>query len=277
MRAKCWLTHLPAIALALAGIVLDCQESWSQTVTIKTPLDWHKVADDLETAEVGYQTNAIIAGQVLFVRSELKRYRIGVIRAAEYGWSRATVKSLCKASKGAVCINANFFDESGDPLGLIISRGIEYHRLHKGGHTLTGIFEVTRHDITVVNRVNFTPDKVLEAVQAGPRLLANGAAIPGVSDERSSRRAGVCVDKHRRLLLFCTQSAITGLTIQELQGLLLAEPLGCVEALNLDGGGSAQLYISSALLGAGTNLQEVFLAGRDEVPVAVALFADSRP
>lgn len=252
-----------------------CAPAVAQSLPVHSVTGWNKVADDLERAEVGLSPASPLGGQLVFLRTMLQRYRVGVIRAAQFGWQRASVKSLCRSARAAVCINANFFDETGEPLGLVVSRGTEYRKLHRGGHTLTGIFQVTRHEPRIVTRIDYSPDKVVEAIQAGPRLLSNGARIPGLRDTRSSRRAGLCIDRDRHLVIFASATTLSSLSVEELQTILVAEPMKCLDALNLDGGGSAQLYLSSELPGAPEGLQEVNLPGGNEVPVALGLFVEA--
>ena len=110
-------------------------------------------------------------------------------------------------------------------------------------------------------------------MQGGPRLLANGAAVPGLRDvNSSSRRAGVCLDKDNRLIFFCVSSSLSGVSLAELQTALRAPGIDCVDALNLDGGGSAQLYVSSELPGSVREASELSIRGKDEIPVALGLF-----
>jgi exopolysaccharide biosynthesis protein len=237
-------------------------------------VEWKKVGDDLEIASVDVQTKNFLKAEAVMVRSALQRYRVGVVRAAEYGLLRGSVKTLCRAGRATVCINANFFDESGSPLGLVISRGIEHKRLHKGGDTLTGVFQVTRDGPQIISRADFEPAKVIEAVQAGPRLLLSGSKVQGLRDLASTRRSGVCLDAEHRLIMFAVSPGIVGISVEEMQNLLLDPGINCQNALNLDGGSSSQLYINSAVLGAVSGFQEVSVPGRDDVPVALGLFVD---
>ena len=62
-------------------------------------------------------------------------------------------------------------------------------------------------------------------------------------------RSGICYDKFGRLLLVAIDGRYegsAGLTFEEF-GIVLQE-LGCVDALNLDGGGSTLLYANNYIL-----------------------------
>lgn len=237
---------------------------------------WRQVAPGLEITEINLSKISPLGGQLVLARAVTTRHRLEVIRAAQFGWQRATAKTLCKAARASVCVNANFFDESGNPLGLVVSRGTEYSRLHRGGRTLTGIMQLTRQEISVLNRSDFMPGRAIEAIQAGPRLLKSGLPIPGLKDSRSTRRAGMCLDQQGRVIFYCSHSTLSNLSVSELQTILQNQPVSCLDALNLDGGGSAQMFIAAnpaRPLDSKTQ-GEVWLSGRDEVPIALGLFAE---
>lgn len=230
--------------------------------------DWEEIRDDLEMKEVAYPSSALFPARITFLRTSLEKLSLGVVRAQDLGKARLPVKTMVEKSKAIAGINANFFDTEGAPLGLIVSRAIVHRKMHWGGKTLTGILQVKRNGPSIVGRDAFSFGGVLEAVQAGPRLLLRGEKTPSLSDNAYSRRAGVCIDKEGRLILFCVSSGLLGITVPQLQEVLLSEGIGCSDALNFDGGGSAQLHLSEQ--GADYRLS---IAGSDDVPVMVALFA----
>jgi exopolysaccharide biosynthesis protein len=258
----------------LAGS-LFCSTLNAGDLSAESQVAWSKFGDDLQIAQIPSQPAPIGSNSMTFIRSSLSRYRVAVIRAAQFEWQRASAKALCKASRALACINANFFDESGAPLGLVISAGRMEHNLHRGGNTLTGLFLLTRKGMAIINRSDFDSGAVLEAVQAGPRLISRGAPMGGLSDVRSSRRSGLCIDKEQRLVLFASSSGLGGISIAELQSLLLNPQINCVDALNLDGGGSAQLYLSNSAPGAAEGTQEINVSGHDDIPVALSLMLNS--
>jgi uncharacterized protein YigE (DUF2233 family) len=200
-----------------------------------------------------------------------------VIRAAEYGWKKATVKALCRASGATACINSNFFDEQSKPLGTVISRGIQHNRPHNGGGVLTGVFYVTADTVGITHRSSFSAERVIEAAQAGPRLISEGAPVVGVKDSSTTTSVSlICLDNEQRIVLMKVALAIFSGSLKEIQGTLLRPELNCREALNLDGGGSSQLYLSVSLSAHPGATREEDLPGRDEVPVALGLFETSK-
>jgi len=74
------------------------------------------------------------------------------------------------------------------------------------------------------------------------------------------------------LVIFRVTSGVFGCTIRQLQNVLLSPLINCVDAINFDGGGSSQLYVSDDVPGGPDRRQEEFLSGLDPVPVAVGLF-----
>jgi uncharacterized protein YigE (DUF2233 family) len=233
-------------------------------------LQWTPKAGDLDLARIRTTPAALISPELLLVRTHLKAYRVRVIRALEFGSKKASAKSLCHSAQAALCINANFFDESDEPLGLVLSRGIQHHAVHKGGSTLTGIFAVTRRSAQISSRDNFDPRRVVEAIQAGPRLMSAGTLIAGLKASGASRRSGVCLDGENNLIFFVVSSGIWGISIDRLQE-LLRDQVHCRDALNLDGGGSSQLFIRAGLPGSAPGDQEMWIEGADQVPVVLAL------
>jgi uncharacterized protein YigE (DUF2233 family) len=255
------------LALLLAPLInLFASIASAQTVT------WAKIGDDLQTGQAIIGSTTLFSAELVLVRSTLNQYQVGVIRAADYGRKTFDAKEAARLSKAVVTINANFFDEQGKPLGVVINRGLVHQNIHRGGNTLTGIFKVSRDQIEIVPRQIFSPDDALDAVQAGPRLITKGIIVKSLSNAESTRRSGVCIDSERRLVLFAVSSSLTGLTFDELQQALASPSVRCQDALNLDGGGSTQLFISNQIAAGSDSNREVFIQGRDEVPVMLGLF-----
>lgn len=267
-----WLLRSTAVSVMLAfAIAVSVRQVVAGSADDVT-IEWKKLGEDLDYSRTVLGTQGMFSSELDLVRTSLQKHRIGVIRASEYGYTRSTVRTLCEKSKAVACINANFFDESGKPLGLIVSRAMTIQSVHKGGKTLTGLFQVTRSGVSIINRLDFDPRSVVEAVQAGPRLIDDGKLIPGLRESSSySRRSGVCVDRNGNVVFFLLSAGIFGLSLDDLRSLLITSNIGCSDALNLDGGGSAQLYIAPPLRGTDSRAA-IYREGTDEVPVALGLF-----
>jgi uncharacterized protein YigE (DUF2233 family) len=239
---------------------------------------WEKIGNGLEQTNFKMNGDSIISSSIAIVRSDMRSHRIATIRASEFGWKHATVQALCKAAGAVACINANFFDEQVKPLGLVMSRGIIHQRIHKGGGLLTGILYITPKSIGIDHRDTFTPDGVVEAIQAGPRLVSKGVVVEGIKESsRSSNLSGICIDAQQRVAIFRVTSGVFGGSLHQLQSLLASPSIGCVEALNFDGGGSSSMYISGEIQGHAGAVREESFPGTDEVPVAIGLFPLEQP
>jgi exopolysaccharide biosynthesis protein len=84
---------------------------------------------------------------------------------------------------------------------------------------------------------------------------------------RQRRRALIGIDREQRLIIAVTDSLFGGLSWVELQELFGAAQwrLQARDLLNLDGGGSAQLYLRAGQF-------EEYVAGATEVPVVIGFF-----
>jgi uncharacterized protein YigE (DUF2233 family) len=234
-----------------------------------TSSGWRIIDEDLEIKELG--DGSLFSTGLVFVRSALKSYKISVIPASDFGMSVASAQTIAKLSRSQVAINANFFDPELKALGLVTSRGINRSKLHKGGRVLTGIFQISQAGPSIVSRDGYVASGALEALQAGPRLLASGSYIEGLAaKDVATRRAGVCIDSQRRVVLYTSTSNLGGISLLNLQKILAADGINCIDALNLDGGGSAQLYIGEIDINKPLGFEK-FLPGMDEVPVFLAL------
>lgn len=234
-------------------------------------IQWHDLSSDLEQASISIPTSLFSAARMDLFRTSLKRFDLKVIRASAYGERASTARDLCEKAEGTLCINASFFDEQYKPLGLIIEKGNTFQKIHRGGNTLTGILQKTKDSVSVVHRLDFTFGKVLEAIQAGPRLISLGQPVSGLREGNiSHRRSGVCVDPDNRLVFFTVSASLFGVPISTLQKTLLRRDIACWDALNLDGGSSTQLYYSGTS-GDGLERPEFEIKGEDEVPVVLGL------
>jgi len=161
-------------------------------------------------------------------------------------------------------INANYFDPEGNPLGLVISNGHLLHSLQRGGNVITGVFAIIDNLPIIIHRDAFSRFKnVQEAIEAGPRLIADRRPLK-VESYEASRRSAVAVTSDHRIIFAATKNRLPGATLKELQDILLEPLFQITEALNLDGGGSSQLYVSGFPAGRST-----WVSGGDPVPVGI--------
>jgi uncharacterized protein YigE (DUF2233 family) len=192
-----------------------------------------------------------------------------VLHAEQFQLKSASAKTFAEKAGAIAAINANYFDEKGRPLAYLktaekeINRSVSKHGLY------TGVFGLSESGPFVTHRDEFQPAQAGEALQSGPLLLHRNASVEVLTGlGRYARRSVIGMDKEGRLLIAVSDTVIGGMSFVELQELFIQSKwqMNAVELLNLDGGGSAQLYLKSGKF-------EEWLPGTSEVPVAIGFFS----
>lgn len=256
------------------ALLVSCLSTFIST---STNAQWLELMADLGFKTTSVNRYLFFSSDIISVRSSLKLFKPAVLRASEFGIEVADASTFVDRTRAAVVVNANFFNEKHAPLGLIMSRGILHQGLKPGSSLLNGVFAFgVTSGSKVFRSERFSSLGITDAVQAGPLLIEGGNAT-NIRDQRRERRAGVCIDQQERIIIFASSSEVWGVTLSELQELLLG--IGCRDALNLDGGGSAQMALSRGLINKlGPGEQDLLIErlegarGSDQVPVALGLF-----
>ena len=192
-----------------------------------------------------------------------------VLDSGEFQLRTASAKTFAEKSQAIAAINANYFDERGRPLAYLKTRVKEVNRTLSKHSLYTGVFGIDESGAFVTHRDEFTPAQASEALQSGPLLLHRGLPIAVNADlGRYARRAVIGLDKTGAIIIAVADAVLGGLGFAELQKLFVDSRwhIDAVELLNLDGGGSAQLYVKSGKF-------EDWLPGTSEVPVAIGFFS----
>ena len=203
-------------------------------------------------------------GKTLHVlRVDLKNFSLQPIDARKLGSSVLSVKDMASKTKALAVINANFFDKTNRPLGLILKDGKILNGFHPTRWYAAILFSKNRAKITKAfkkSQIKGYPN----GLQAGPRLVIWGKT-PKLKNE-SSPKSAVGIDSKGRVLLIASTGNI------EIGNLAryLAKPtskggLGLSNAMNLDGGSSTQLFIKAG------NINEN-ISGLNRVPVGLGVF-----
>jgi len=191
-----------------------------------------------------------------------------ILRSVQFGFKGATAKTFVEKSGAVAAINASYFDTDGKPLAFLKIAGQMINSRVSTSPLYTGTFGVKDQRPLIWHRDEFLPDQAEEALQSGPLLLLHGIpqAVTGVPN-RANRRALIGIDHEQRLVVAVTDTVLGGLHWYELQELLSASTwqVQLTDLLNLDGGGSAQLYVKSGNF-------EAMVPGTAEVPVAIGIF-----
>jgi len=250
-----------------ASSILSQQESLKDL----SQTEWKDIAKGLQIMDIELSTG-FLPGDIMLLKSSLDYFRPQVVRASSFHRKRGDIEWYSKQTGASACINAHFFDQNGDPLGLVVSRGIEHKRMQLGGTLLTGLFLAYHERLEIVPRDKTHTGIGLEAIQSGPRLVINGKIAEKLDDINESRRSGICLKSPAEYILFISSSPFRGATLKELGEILSSPQIGCREALNFDGGGSTQLFVRGDLPGAKDGFRGVHAMGRDEVPTVLCLF-----
>jgi uncharacterized protein YigE (DUF2233 family) len=205
----------------------------------------------------------VLRAEVILAKFDPSLYSFHVATAAK--GTRTWVSQLTDQLDGVAGINASFFDEVGKPLGLVVANEVVRQRIQLGGNLLTGVFFTDGAHPGIVHRGEVSSVSTTEAVQAGPRLIVEGQPLELSAPLAASRRSGIAVTSTGEVLLYSTVLRFPGTTLHQIQQMLLDPTLGVTvtNALNLDGGGSSQLYLK---LQARTPLS---ISGGDTVPVGI--------
>jgi uncharacterized protein YigE (DUF2233 family) len=257
-------TFISAQAPAPAG-----KPKVSSTLLVRKPGDWKPLDSGIEHRKMTLErSDPSYSFDLNLVRFGRNRVLPRIISSGQFQLKSADAKTWAQKSGALVTINANYFDEKGKPLAFLktatgeINRNVSKHALY------TGVFGVRDSTPFIVHRDDFQLTEAREAIQSGPLLLRQGAPVQTITGAgRYSRRAVIGMDKQQRLIVGVTDTVLGGLSFAELQE-LFSRPewqLETTELLNLDGGGSAQLYIH-------TRSHEEFISGTSEVPVVIGFF-----
>jgi len=130
----------------------------------------------------------------------------------------------------------------------------------------SGIFCIKNNRPYIFHRDELTLHGVSEAIQSFPRLIHNGTPTQQIRNKNEAkRRSGIAVDYNGKIIIYATDTHFGGLSLNDLQSLLLTPQLRIRSALNLDGGGSSQLYFNY-------DNSSKHITGLSEVPLFLGFF-----
>lgn len=195
------------------------------------------------------------AARMILVRADLNFFNLSAVDALKIDRGIRTAEELVINHRAAGAINGGYFDKDGTPLGLLIHQGQTIRSLRPVDW---GIFLIRGGKAEIRHTRDGVPAGTEEAIQCGPRLVIEGD-IPGFYPEISAR-SGIGIDPEGRVVLAATSQGELSLR----QFALALKTFGCVNAMNLDGGPSTQLFIK-----AGKTLLDV--PGGYGIPTALLL------
>lgn len=197
---------------------------------------WQPVSPSMDYA-VLTRESSLGQMRITAVRADTNRWKVRVI--TPYLGDSATNLNVWRHCPplGAI-INAGFFDDNAYPIGVVISGGKTIHSAYRGKCTFGGwaVFYIRSGHPAITSLETFDSDHVTEAVQCGPILVRNGT-IPKLGDRVPAMRAAVGLDAHGNIIF----AVLSGNLTLKQWAVCMRDQLHCRDALNLDGGPSAQI------------------------------------
>lgn len=176
------------------------------------------------------------------------------------------VKNTAERDGAIAAINGSFFDINWKPLGLLISNGKTINNKIATHPIYSGIFYIKDGIPHIVYRNDFSLNGVTQAIQVGPILLFDGKDAEGLKDIHSiNYRSGIATDDLNRVIIYATDTNHDGISWHELRQIMKMSDINCLNVLNLDGGGSTQMFVS-------TQLFSDYIAGKVNVPVVISFY-----
>lgn len=217
------LLILPASSLKAAAVQWQTLQPGLQYTRLSAPL-------------------AMPEGVLHVFRIDLHHYRLQLATAQAQQVSTDSVRNMVLANNAVIGVNGGFFDPSARPLGLRLDQGEVTSRLK--AISWWGVLFVQNNKAYIKNYREYRYNPHMSfAIQSGPRLVIN-SRIPHLKPGLASRTA-IGVTKQGQVILVVTELGLrlaTSRLAEIMQHPENAGGLGCVNALNLDGGSSTQLY-----------------------------------
>lgn len=198
---------------------------------------WQRLEPGLEFREIGYDVTNV---QVLRIDPTYFRLRIGYDVA-----SPGRVSEWAAALKPVAVINGGYFDPQGRATALTIFDGVVNGTSYDGFGGMLAVDSADAWSLRSLREQPYDSSEVLnQALQSAPMLVVHGAAIEQPNDDGDkARRSVIALDQAGRLLIIvCSWPSFT---LTELSQWLVQQNLAIDAALNLDGGSSTGLVVSS--------------------------------
>lgn len=199
-------------------------------------LQWHPLTSGIEYQDLKGGLPSPWSHIHVF-RIDLENNRMALVSAKSLGVKNASVNQFAEHSKALIGINGGFFDQDFRPLGLRINNNEIKSSLKR--ISWWGIFYIRNNKAYISSLNHFNYSKNIEfAVQSGPRLLVNGlipSLKPGIAD-----RTALGITADGKIIIVVSNNA--AMSTRQLAKVMKSPPLSCINAINLDGGSSSQLY-----------------------------------
>jgi len=168
------------------------------------------------------------------------------------GTKFADAASAAASVRGIAAVNAGFFTPEGAPLGLVVAAEKTSGAWNSASSLGNGVwYKDSSGKAAIVRRESLSRSSaktVHELIQAGPILVENSKPVGGLEGTKTSARTFILWDGGTRWWIGRSSPC----TLAALGNAIGHNPVGgwkARQALNLDGGRSADLWISSQVPG----------------------------
>ena len=228
------------------------------------PVDWREVSSGIRYRSITCLGDADDLDLHVF-RIDLRKANMDAAWVPGGG----AAQDVARDEKAVLAMNANFFTQSRQPLGLLVRSGKQLQAPRKSSwQSIFTISDEGKPRVVLPADWSEYRHHALMAVQAGPRLVIKGHTNR-VHQSYSAARCGVCVQSDGSLMLFATPQS-RKFDMYEIGRIArraeIDGGLECRDAMLFDGGHSTQVY-------AETDRRPIRIDGD---PVPVFLFVTPR-
>ena len=178
--------------------------------------------------------------QIRLVVFDSRQFELKVIDQPDDWAGGSRIKDSLQAAAAIAGVNGGFFTRDFKPMGLMIADGRKTGAWQKDS-LLTGAVVVSTHPQILWN-TEVNPGEASQLLQAGPRLVDDGQAVPGLDHRKQSARTFIANNGGTQWLIGTAEE----ITLSDLAELLstpgLMPAFTVHRALNLDGGHSSAIY-----------------------------------
>ncbi len=225
---------------------------------------WQRVDEGFEFQTLQLERPAydsVVRLQVL--RVDPRKFQVRVIDSRAFGTDRLAIKVLAQKTGALAAINGGFFTPDWKPLGLLIADGFELNPLRR---TDWGIFIIQNGQPRIIHTNEYKNEEgISQALQVGPRLVVGGQEVR--LKKQAARRSAIGITYTHQIVFLNTDH--TEAYAHDLAKIFrLPESAGgleCRDALSLDGGPSAQMYVDYKFL-------KLQIPGRWGIPNGIGIF-----
>jgi len=182
-----------------------------------------------------------------------RSHRLAVVDQPDGPGSRFPDAAAAGRSRdGLAAVNAGFFTPEGAPLGLVIAAGKQTGSWNSASSLGSGVWHEDSSGRSAISRREklgkTAASGMRELIQAGPMLVENAQPVSGLEATKTSARTIILWDGgYRWWIGRCSPCTLAELAAALASGGPASWPVR--HALNLDGGRSADLWISDQATG----------------------------